>query len=161
MDDARQMLQTLLAERFELKLHLETKDLPAYSLMLRNNQSKLKPSAPDVESKTVLVGRLRTIYSNVSISELVLRLGSQFDRPLFDKTGLTGGYDFTLECMPSLAGTVGLSPEQAEAFDKLYPPGDAPPLPVALEQQLGLKVVASKERVNILVIDHVERPSAN
>ena len=161
MNEARQMLQTLLAERFQLKFHRETKDLPAYSLTLRNNQSKLKPSTPDVESKTVHVGRLHTIYSNVSMSELVLQVGSQFDRPLFDKTGLTGGYDFTLEYMPSLAGTVSLSPEQSEAFDKLYPPGEAPPLTVALERQLGLRLVASKERVDILMIDHVERPSAN
>jgi len=161
MDEARQMLQTLLAERFQLKFHRETKDLPAYSLTLPNNRSKLKPSAPNAESKRVPVGRLRAIYSNVSVSELVLQVGSQFDRPLFDKTGLTGGYDFTLEYMPSLAGTVGLSSEQAEAFDRLYPPGEAPLLPVALQQQLGLKVVASKERVDMLVIDHVERPSAN
>lgn len=160
-DEARQMLQTLLAERFQLKFHRESKDLPAYSLTLRNDQSKLKPGAPDAESKTVRVGRLRAIYSNVSMPELVLQLGPLFDLPLFDRTGLKGGYDFTLEFMPSLPGTASLSPEQVAAFDKEFPPGEAPPLPIALQQQLGLKIVASKERVNILVIDHVERPSPN
>ena len=161
MNEVRQMLQTLLAERFQLKFHHETKELPAYDLVVGNTPPKLKPSAPDVESRSVSVGRLRMVYTNVSISELVLRIGPQFDRPLFDKTGLQGGYDFALEYMPSLPGTAALSPEAADAIAQLYPADEAPPLPVALQQQLGLKVVPAKERVEILVIDHVERPSAN
>jgi uncharacterized protein (TIGR03435 family) len=126
-----------------------------------NNPAKLKPGAPDVESKTASTGRFRTDYTNVSISELVLGIGPQFDRPLFDKTGLQGGYDFALEYLPSLPSSVNLPPEEAAAFTKLYPADEAPPLPVALRQQLGLKVVPAKEQVEILVIDHVERPSAN
>jgi uncharacterized protein (TIGR03435 family) len=162
MDDVRQMLQTLLAERFQLKFHRETKELPVYDLVMGNNPPKLKPSSPDVESKAALsANRLRMDYTNVSISELVLRIGPQFDRPLFDKTGLQGGYDFTLEYMPSLPSTVNMSPDEAVALAKIYPPDEAPPLPVALQQQLGLKVIPAKEQVEILAIDHVERPSAN
>jgi bla regulator protein blaR1 len=162
VDEVRQMLQTLLAERFQLKFHRETKELPVYDLVVGANQPKLKPSAPDVESKTVLsANRLRMDYTNISISELVLRIGPQFDRPLFDKTGLQGGYDFALEYMPSLPGGVNMPPEEAAAFAKLYPADEAPPLPVALQQQLGLKVAPAKEQVEILVIDHVEKPSAN
>jgi len=156
------MLQTLLAERFQLKFHRETKELPVYDLVVGNNPPKLKPSAPDVESKAALsANRLRMDYTNVSMSELVLRIGPQFDRPLFDKTGLQGGYDFALEYVPSLPGGVNMSPEEAAAFAKLYPADEAPTLPVALQQQLGLKVAPAKEQVEILVIDHVERPSAN
>lgn len=161
MDEVRQMLQTLLAERFQLKFHRETKELPAYDLVVGNNRAKLKPSPPDVESKMARTGRLRMNYTNVSISELVLQIGPQFDRPLFDKTGLQEGYDFALEYMPSLPGTDNMSPEQAAALAQLYPADEAPPLPVALQQQLGLKVVPTKEQVEILVIDHVESPSAN
>jgi len=161
MGQVRQMLQTLLAERFQLKFHRETKELPVYDLVMGNNPPKLKPSAPGVESKTASTARLRMEYTNVSIAELVLRIGPQFDRPLFDKTGLQGGYDFALEYMPSLPSTVNMSPEEAAAFAKLYPADEAPPLPVALQQQLGLKVAPAKEQVEILVIDHVERPSAN
>ncbi len=162
MDDVRQMLQTLLAERFQLKFHRETKELPVYDLVVGNNPPKLKPSAPGVESRTALsANRLRMDYTNVSISELVLRIGPQFDRPLFDKTGLQGGYDFVLEYMPSLPSTVNMSPDEAAALAKIYPADEAPPLPVALQQQLGLKVAPAKEQVEILVIDHVERPSAN
>lgn len=161
MDEARQMLQTLLAERFQLKFHRETKELPAYDLVVGNNPAKLKPSAPDVESKTALTSRFRMEFTNIPISELVLRIGSQFDRPLFDRTGLQGGYDFALEYMPSLPSTVNLPPDEAAALAKLYPPDEAPPLPVALHEQLGLKVVSAKEQVEILVIDHVERPSVN
>jgi uncharacterized protein (TIGR03435 family) len=161
MDEVRQMLQTLLAERFQLKFHRETKELPAYDLVVGNNPPRLKPGTPDVESKTDVLTALRTKYSNVSISELVIRIGPQFDRPLFDKTGLQGGYDFALEYVPTLPGTARMSPEEEAAFAQLYPADEARPLPVALQRQLGLKVVPAKEHVEILVIDHVERPSAN
>ena len=162
IDEVRQMLQTLLAERFQLKFHRETKELPAYDLVVGNSPAKLKPSAPDVESKASLsANRLRVDYINTPIAELVLRIGPQLDRPLFDKTGLQGGYDFALEYMPSLPSTVNMSPEQEAALAKIYPPDEAPPLLVALQQQLGLKVTPAKEQVEILVIDHVERPSAN
>ena len=93
-DEVRQMLQTLLAERFQLKFHRETKEMPAYDLVVGNNPPRLKPSAPGVESKTTSTSRLRMDYTNVSISELVIRIGPQFDRPLFDKTGLQEVYDF-------------------------------------------------------------------
>src|SRR3954470_18278553 len=117
------MLQTLLADRFQLKFHRETKDLPAYNLVVGNDPPKLKPSAPDAESKTTSTSRFRTVYTSVSISELVLRIAPQFDRPLFDKTGLAGYYDFALEYMPNLPNGVGLSSEEAAAFAKLYPAG--------------------------------------
>lgn len=95
------------------------------------------------------------------MSELVLQIGTQFDRPLYDRTGLQGGYDFALEYMPSSIKTFVMSPEHLEEMAKRYPPDEAPPLAVALQQQLGLKVVPVKEQVEILVIDQVERPSPN
>jgi len=160
-DEVRTMLQTLLVERFQLKFHRETKELPTYDLVVGNSPPKMKPSAPEVETKVASTARLRTNYTNVSMSELVLRIGPLFDRPLFDKTDLRGGYDFTLEYMPSLPGGAQMSPEEAAAFAKLYPADDAPPLLVALQQQLGLKVMSAKEQIEILTIDHVERPSTN
>ncbi len=106
MDAVRQMLQTLLAERFQLKFHRETKDLPAYDLVVGSSPPKLKPGAPDAESNTGVLpapaGLFRAKYTNVSISELVVRIGPQFDRPLFDRTGLQKGYDFTLEYAPAV-----------------------------------------------------------
>jgi uncharacterized protein (TIGR03435 family) len=161
LDEVRQMLQALLSERFHLKFHRETKELPAYALVLGSNPPKLKPSAPGVETNFVSRSRFRMEYTNVSIAELVLRLGPQFDRPLFDETGLQGGYDFTLEYAPSLPSTLSLPADEAAAFAKLYPDGEAPPLAVALQRQLGLKVAPVKEQVEILVIDHIERPSVN
>ncbi len=116
MDEAREMLQTLLAERFQLKCHRETKALPAYDLVVGNSPPKLKPSTPDVETTVTSTTRLRTNYTNVSISELVLRISALFDHPLFDRTGLQGGYDFTLEYMPSLPGGVQMSPEEGGRF---------------------------------------------
>jgi len=160
-DDVRRMLQTLLAERFQLKYHRETKELTAYDLVVGPRPPKLKPSVPGVESRRTPGGKLRTDYINFSISDLVIGIGPQFDRPLFDKTGLQGGYDFSLEYMPSLPGTAHMSPETEAALAELYPAGEALPLPAALQQQLGLKVVPAKEQVEIFVIDHAERPSAN
>jgi uncharacterized protein (TIGR03435 family) len=161
MDDVRKMLQSLLAERFQLQFHRETKELPAYDLVVGNSPPKLKPSAPEAETRMASTTRFRTNYTNVPISELVLRVSPQFDRPLFDRTGLEGGYDFALEYMPSLPNSAQMTPEAAAALAQLYPADEAPPLPVALQQQLGLKVVPAKEQVEILIIDHVERPSAN
>jgi uncharacterized protein (TIGR03435 family) len=161
MHEVRQMLQSLLAERFQLKFHRETKELPAYELVVGNKGNKLKPSAPDAKSRMTRTGRLGMNYTNISMPELVLQIGPQFDRPLFDKTGLEGGYDFSLMYMPSLPGGVMLSPDQLAALATLYPPGEAPPLIAALQHQLGLKIVPLKRHVEILVIDHVEPPSAN
>ncbi|MDQ2843162.1 MAG: TIGR03435 family protein, partial [Acidobacteriota bacterium] len=121
IDEARRMLQALLAKRFQLALHLETRELPVYDLVVDNDGAKLKPSAADVESKTEFAGHLGR-YTDISIPELVLQIGPEFNRPLFDKTGLQGGYDFDLEYMPSLPDGVHMSPEQATAMAKLFPP---------------------------------------
>jgi uncharacterized protein (TIGR03435 family) len=165
IDQVRQMLRTLLADRFQLKFHRETKELPVYDLVIGNNPPKLKPSTPEEETKTdVLTASsqsMRLKYTDVAISELVIRIATQFDCPLLDKTGLAGGYDFTLEYTPRRPDTTKLAPEEAAAFARLGPPDEGMSIVAALQQQLGLKVVQAKEQLEILVIDHAERPSAN
>jgi uncharacterized protein (TIGR03435 family) len=87
---------------------------------------------------------VRTTFSNKPISELVRILKGSTDRPVLDKTGLKGSYDFTLECSRGTADPAGTS------------------IFTAVQEQLGLKLDPAKEPAEVLVIDHVEsRPSAN
>ena len=161
LDQAREMLQTLLADRFQLQFHRETKEMSVYDLVTGNNPPKLKPGTPDEESRTEVLTAssqlTRVRYTNVAIPELVIRVASMFDRPLFDKTGLAGGYDFTLEygLRPDAAG---MSAAEAAMFAGT---DEGPSIVTAVQQQLGLKVVPAKEQVENLVIDRVEKPSAN
>ena len=162
-DGARRMLQSLLADRFQLKFHRESREMPTYDLVATGNPSKLKPSAPGVETRETSLpagrGVLRSQFTNLSISELVIRLAPQFDRPLFDRTGLAGGYDFTLE-HAFRPNPSRMSAAEAAAFQNATDP-DGPTLEVALQQQLGLKIVPAKETVEILVVDHVTPPTGN
>lgn len=162
LGQARQMLQSLLTDRFQLKFHRESKELPAYHLVAGGNSSKLRPSAPDAATKTDVLptgrGMFHFQFTNVSVSELVIRIAPDFDRPLIDKTGLAGGYDFTLEYVHKV-DTSKWSPEEKAALEKAGSI-EGPSLASAL-QQLGLKVVPAKDFVEVLVVDHVERPSAN
>lgn len=130
--------------------------------MTGGNTSKLKPCAPDAATKTDVLpsgrGMFHFQYTNVSLSELVIRIAPDFDRPLIDNTGLAGGYDFSLEYVHNV-DTSKWSPEEKAALEKAGPI-DGPSLASAL-QQLGLKVVPAKDSVEVLVVDHVERPTAN
>jgi|SRR5579863_4634200 len=147
------MMQALLADRFQLKLHRETRDLPVYRLIVGKNGPKLKESTPGTKPGAAMTsGPIpRVTFSNTPISELVRLLSSPglVDRPVSDKTGLKGSYDYTLE------------------FSRGGSNGDAADLGgssifTAVQEQLGLKLEPTKEPTEVLVIDHVEsRPSAN
>jgi uncharacterized protein (TIGR03435 family) len=172
---ARQrMLQAVLAERFQLTFHRESKVFQVYSLVIGKNGSKLHeaksgdtyangikyPNGGGGAGATMMrMGPTSHTFTAqaVAISSLVnqIRLESP-ERPILDKTGLTGKYDFTLTYAPenTSAPVPGASPNiPAE------PAG--PTLFVALEEQLGLKLEAGKAPVEIIVIDRVERPSGN
>jgi uncharacterized protein (TIGR03435 family) len=159
-DQARRMLQTLLADRFQLQVHQESKAISVYELTVDRNGPKLKSTQPGSESKaasTLSRGVWTFNYTNLSMSDLVTRIASNFDQPLLDKTGLKGGYDFTLEykrANPNPPPNLGAA---------TAPPGNADSAPtifIAL-QRVGLKIVHAKAPVEITVIDHAERPSEN
>lgn len=142
------MLRALLADRFMLKSHRETKDLPIYALVVAKGGSKMKEASPE----EVALSRIRTKGKGeldavaTSIDFLPQYLTSELDRPVVDKTGLTGKYDFTLRFAP------GTSVE---------PDSDAASIFTAVQEQLGLKLEPSKAPLGVLVIDHVEKPGAN
>jgi uncharacterized protein (TIGR03435 family) len=142
----RLMLQALLEDRFRLAIRHETKELPAYSLNKAKSGPKLKESTTPEDSQDTRVD-LGLIKSNrMSIAQFAGMLSRMLGLPVVDRTGLTGYYDLVLKW----------TPEEASA--------DATPGPsifTAIQDTLGLKLVAGKEPMDVLLIDHVEKPTEN
>ncbi|MGP0074891.1 MAG: TIGR03435 family protein [Bryobacteraceae bacterium] len=157
------LLRHLIEERFQLKSHRKSKKLPAYALVVMKTGSKLKPHAADSTVRpTGRFGFGSASFTNMPVADLAKQLSFDLGRPVLDRTGLAGSFDFSLEWTP--ASNEG----GAEAFG--LPPRAEPPTPVdsnrpslftALEEQLGLKLQSTKSPVDILVIDRVERASQN
>lgn len=194
-DQMRLMMQSLLADRFKLRVHFETREGPVFALTLvrpGHTGPKLRPHAdgpacpdsfemvpipnpprnandpfPPVCGWTQTMGTAsgtllgaRDITVGTFAEGTIYGLGSltgEVDKPVIDKTGLKGSYDFTLE-LPVGTLSFSLAPPNPGA-----PPADPKGTPFlnALRQQLGLKLVASKGPIRKLVIDHVEPPSGN
>jgi uncharacterized protein (TIGR03435 family) len=164
--EQQHMSQALLAERFKLKTHWETKEGDVYNLVVAKGGSKLgsegstPPSADDLKIfKDRPVPPLRQmndgkgydfIAHGCSMEQLAGMLKGQFARPVIDKTGLTGNYDFVLKYRGRW--------DRDRNADDLDP---TPPMDRALQEELGLKVEAAKGFLKVLVIDHVEKPSEN
>jgi uncharacterized protein (TIGR03435 family) len=154
MEVFRQMLQTLLAERFQLRVHHVQKDLSIYNLVVGKGGPKLKESPADAKFNFVAssVGRLgvEVVATHMTMQELIdHQLVGYTARPIFDKTGLTAAYDFTLQFAVENY-PVGLEPG----------PNDPPALTTAV-QDLGLKLEPGTAPFDTMVIDHAERPPAN
>lgn len=152
LEQVRQMIQGLLADRFRLKLHREMKDLPVYGLVVGKNGPKFKASDPDEKSSvSVTQGPVsRMVFSNKPISELVrlLNLGLA-DRPVVDKTGLKASYDFALEFSRGSTNGDAADPTGISIF-------------TAVQEQLGLKLDPAKDPMEVFVVDHVDKnPSLN
>ena len=160
----QQMLRALLADRCKLAIHRETKDLAIYTLVIAKNGPKLQDAKPGETTSLSLGGNgeTRSITGQArSIANLVQALSVALGCPVLDKTGLAGKYDFKLEWTPDDSQAQSLS--TGAPNDRLAPPPDsnAPSIFEAIQGQLGLKLVSGKGPVEIFVIDHVDRPSAN
>jgi bla regulator protein BlaR1 len=175
--ETRHMLQALLANRFQLVLHPETKELPGYALVIAKNGSKLHDArpgdtypnglkGPDGHSGEGLMlgnGGLLT-GQGVPVASLVQTLSRQLGRTILDETGLTGKYDFTLQWAPDeRAGPMSAAAQGGGSRSDDAPPPDssAPSIFTAIQEQLGLRLESRKVPVEILVIDHVQAPSEN
>lgn len=180
MDRQRLRLQALLADRFKLTLHRDTKELPVYALVVAKNgpklqQSTVSPSPPEApnaqgppkgpfKGQGMRMGRGDLTANSVRLSFLAEALSNQLGRTVVDKTGLTGLYDFTLKWTPDEGqGQMFKGPGDGREGADAPPPPDAsgPSLFTAIQEQLGLKLESQKGPVEILVIDHVERPTEN
>ena len=167
---ARQrMLQALLADRFKLVLHTETKEFPVYSLSIAKNGPKLHEAKPDdtyangyklpngkpagAGFDSDEVGKVTA--QGVSIDNFARWLSRQVRRTVVDRTGLTGKYDFALQWAPEESDASGM-PDSTSTADS-----SGLSIFAALQQQLGLKLESGKGPVEIFVIDHAERPSGN
>jgi uncharacterized protein (TIGR03435 family) len=154
----RQMIQSLLADRFNLKAHLVSKEGLTYELVVANNGLKSMRAAradepPGIDA--IDSGDLQ--YHNTPLSALLLiRPQMLGDAPVVDKTGLTGNYDFELKWDRDpnfIPGAAPLAPSPAD--------GSRPSIFKALEVQLGLKLVPVRTPIKGIVIDHIEQPSPN
>lgn len=148
----QEMIQKLLAERFGLKFHREQRELPVYAIEVAKGGPKLKTTVdPDARPDWTIDfrGSERTYaYTNASIGVFIL--GEQFvmDRPMVDRTGLTGHYDFYLRYSTT---------DETATPDTNAAPGFF----TALQDQLGLKFQATKAQIEIFVIDRVGKPTEN
>jgi uncharacterized protein (TIGR03435 family) len=148
----RQMLQSLLADRFKLRVHRETREMPVYVLSAGRGGPKFKqssnPDAPYGLQEVQRVGRDLRIKTSVSMEDFTITLIRYLgpERPIVNETGLTGRYDIALE---------------AAMFSNRDPePGDLS-IFTAVQEQLGLKLEVQKRPVEFLVVDHMEKPSEN
>jgi uncharacterized protein (TIGR03435 family) len=148
-EDERLMLQSLLADRFQLKLHTETRDSSVYALVAAKNGPKLKVSTAGEYSQSVS-GRRSALetFAKATMQQLANHLSSYVGRPVLDKTGLPAAYDFTLNWTPDSGGQPNPDLNGVDLF-------------TALQEQLGLKLESQKAPIEMLVIDRAEKPSEN
>jgi uncharacterized protein (TIGR03435 family) len=153
------MLRTLLAERFALRVHTEARELPAYALVRAkrdgtlgrqlNESSGCQPFTTDRTVPIEVQCRVRAGFDGltgkgVSMAGLALLLAPIAGRPVVDRTGLTGVFDFQLR--------YAADPVRESKFPSLF---------TAVQEQLGLKLESTRAPIAVVVIDHVERPTEN
>jgi len=156
----RQMLQSLLTERFKLKLHRATKEVAGYTLVVAKNGSRLQQSS-GADYPQVIGGdpadALRSIGGrNASMRELASSLSNLGLGPVVDKTDLEGRYDFKFSFSREVFGVSG----KGESAQTLAP-ASGPSIFTALEEQLGLRLMSQKVQVEYFVIDSAEKPTEN
>jgi uncharacterized protein (TIGR03435 family) len=169
-EQANLMLQSLLADRFHLKVHFETREMPVYDLVLAKDGPKLPPpntppapgalsdpNKPPPDLRGMLQMSQGTIRARHEMLDGMLQapffgLGG---RPIVNHTGLTGTYDLTLHWtpdQPAAPNPDGTAPAPVDSGVSIF---------TALQEQLGLKLAPAKAPVEIIVVDNIERPSEN
>jgi uncharacterized protein (TIGR03435 family) len=156
----RMVLQKLVADRFAFKFHNDKKELSAYVLTVGKDGPKMTKSADTGGLPGLFFGPLGTLHvTNATMGDFTgLMQSAVLDRPVVDHTALDGRWNFLLKWTPDESQFAGLGV-------KVPPPSDAadapPPLFRAIQEQLDLRLDAQKTPVDVVVIDHVDHPSAN
>jgi uncharacterized protein (TIGR03435 family) len=150
--EKRAMVRALLAERFSLAAHEETRQMAVYDLVVAKGGPKFGSSTRNGTTIDTGRARLHVAGSDDTLGLLARALARPLERVVVNKTGLTGRYDLTLSWTPDDA-----TPLLNGAPDPNAPPG----LFTAIEEQLGLKLQPDKGAVPVLVIDRVEKPTEN
>jgi uncharacterized protein (TIGR03435 family) len=156
----REMVQSLLADRFKLAFHHETREEPVYELVVDKGGPKLKETmvTDPKQGFGLRMGMAEINATATSVAMLANQLSQRLGRSVIDKTGLTGKYDFVLKWTPD-ALPVGGPPRGDDREPAPDPNG--PSIFGALQQDLGLKLQSAKGPVEVLIIDHAEKPDAN
>jgi uncharacterized protein (TIGR03435 family) len=143
---SKQMLQALLADRFKLRVHYESRIRSVDQLVIAKNGPRLKQWPTAETPRGISWGRNQIRVQGAGMDRLVFCLSDVLGRTVIDKTGLTGNFDINLKWTPD---------------DQQGNPNAGPTLVTALEEQLGLKLDGARGPVNTLVVDSVEKPSEN
>ena len=161
LEQARGIVRKLLADRFALKFHDDTKELSVYVLAVAKTGPKLTKSGADPSSPPGMGGPPgRMMMRNGSMEEFAQMMQGILDRPVLDQTGLKDRYDLSLKWTPDQSQYGGRIP--AQNSDNSAADSDTlPSLFTAIQQQLGLKLDAMKAPAKVMVIESVEKPSAN
>jgi uncharacterized protein (TIGR03435 family) len=183
------MMQGMLADRFQLKSHRETRELPVYELTIARNGHKLKEVLPSTESApgttppgavpptsvagspALLPGAVLHFGSGIAgsavpFSALVSTLSQLLERPIVDKTGIKGNYDFKMVfSRAGLPTVIGGTPLRFEPGPipgaEIGPSNSLPSIFTAVQESLGLKLDSGRGPVEVLVIDSVQKPNEN
>jgi uncharacterized protein (TIGR03435 family) len=153
------MLQKFLSDRFKLSFHWDKKEVSIYALAVTKSGPKLTASAGDPKGlpNLAMPARGRYRFRNATMADVAGELQGILDRPVLDKTGILGRYDIALNWTPDDFQAARLNgfptPQQLN--------GEVPDLFTAIQEQLGLKLESTKGPVNVMVIDHAEKPSEN
>jgi len=185
-NEVQPMMQALLAERFKLAVHTETREMPVYALVLARSDGKLGPKLrpSDVDCQA-LIARGRggpppgpppsggpmpcgmrigagSLQANATIAQILGPLSQMLNRVVVDRTGLTGNYDFEMTWTPEQMAQ-GPGPDRPAGGANVPPGADpnGPSIFTAVQEQLGLKLEPSRGPIEVTVIDHVEMPEVD
>ena len=185
IDQLRPMLQTLLEDRFQLKVHRDTKEVPVYALLAGRNGPKLpdakeggcvafqpdKPPPPPAPGQFpftpcggFFMGPNHLEGGKIGMEQLIGALSGLLGRPVIDKTGFKGTFDVKLDFSPEgtrMAGIRGLGPPPGAPPEAGNTDNAPPSIFTVIQEQLGLKLESQKGPGEILVIDHAEKASEN
>ncbi|MDQ6664169.1 MAG: M56 and DUF3738 domain-containing protein [Acidobacteriota bacterium] len=156
----KERIRSLLADRFHLVVRKDTKEVPGYALVVAKGGSKLKPSEGEgTGNRGIRMQRGVMNGMQAPVEFLTKSLADVVGKPVIDKTGLAGKYDWKLEWTPDQEQ---LKPGQTHDNAETAPPDlSGPSIFTALQEQLGLKLEATKAPAPVVVIERVEKPSAN
>ena len=151
--ELQQMMQKLLAERFKLELHRQTKEVNAMVLTVAKGGHKLK-EVQEEGSPSFSTGRMNLTGKGATIAQLITFISREIRQPIVDQTGLTGRYDYFMDIAAYITD---------EMRQQQGPPVEAPSIVAnALQGQLGLKVEAKKMPMEVLMVDKMEKtPTEN
>jgi uncharacterized protein (TIGR03435 family) len=152
-------LQALLADRFQLKVHKESKEMQIYALIVAKGGIRMQEGDKNFPGSSLSIHRGDTGLAEMAgksmpMDSLAKSLAGQVGRIVVDKTGLTGRYDFKMSYAPDM-------PTGRIEDDQAGKPDSGPSLFTALQEQMGLKLDSQKGPVEVLVIESVQKPSGN